>query len=286
MTSAGQLTTPRLLPCRDRQIVVGGEPLIVGVLNVTPDSFFDGGKFTVLESALAQAQRMVIDGAAMLDIGGQSTRPGHEEISDEEEIARVIPVLEAFAPRSSVPLSIDTYKPAVARAALRAGAHVLNDIHGLQRSPELAEVAAEFGCPVIVMHNDVAFPEFAGDPIQSIKRFFAASLEIAARSGISRERVILDPGIGFAKTPEQNLAIMGRLAELKCVGCPLLLGASRKSTIGRVLGGLPPEERLEGTLATTVLAVWQEVDFIRVHDVQANLRAAQMAYAIRQASSR
>lgn len=274
------------MPCRNRQIVVGGEPRIVGILNLTPDSFFDGGNFTGFDAALAQAQRLIAEGAAMLDIGGQSTRPGHEEIPDEEEIARVMPVLEALVLRTSVPLSIDTYKPAVARAALRAGAHVLNDIRGLQRSPELAEIAAEFGCPLIIMHQDAAFPGFAGDPIPHLRRFFAASLAVATRAGVARERVILDPGIGFAKTPGQNLAIMGRLAELKCFGCPLLLGASRKSTIGSVLGGLPPGERLEGTLATTALAVWQEVDLIRVHDVQANLRAAQMTYAIRQASCR
>jgi dihydropteroate synthase len=272
--------------CRDRQLVLGGEPLMVGIINITPDSFFDGGKFAARDAAIAQAERLVAEGAALLDLGGQSTRPGHEEVSVEEEIARVVPVIAALAPRLPVPLSIDTYKPDVARAALRAGAHLVNDVHGLQGDLQIAAIVAEFGCPVIVMHNEATFLEFAGDPIERMKRFFDTSLAIAARAGIPREQMILDPGIGFAKTPAQNLALMGRLGELRSFGCPLLLGASRKSTLGRVLGGLPPEERLEGTLATTALAVWQGVEFIRVHDVQANLRAAKVAYAIRQASSR
>ncbi len=261
--------------------------MLVGILNITPDSFFDGGKFATAEAALLQARRLIAEGAGMLDLGGQSTRPGHEEVSVAEEIARVVPVIAVLASQTPVPLSIDTYKPEVARAALRAGAHLINDVHGLQRAPEMAAVAVEFDCPVIVMHHDATFPEFTGDPIEKIRAFFLRSLEIAVQAGIGRDRTILDPGIGFAKTHEQNLAILGRLAELKTLGCPLLLGASRKSVIGRVLGAppLPPEERLEGTLATTALAVWQGVDFIRVHDVQANLRAARTAHAIRQHAS-
>jgi dihydropteroate synthase len=270
----------RQLKCRDRAVVVGRETLLVGILNLTPDSFSDGGKFAAGESALAQASRLVEDGAAIIDVGGQSTRPGYEEISDEEEISRVVPAITALVPRLPVPISIDTYKPAVARAALQAGAHLINDIYGLQRNPELARLAAEFGCPVVVMHNDAAFREAPGDTIYKIKIFFDRSREIAAQAGLAENLIVLDPGIGFGKTQEQNLEILARLSELKLLGFPLWLGASRKSVIGNVLG-LPPDERLEGTLATTALAVWQGVEFIRVHDVRANARAAKMAAAIR-----
>lgn len=274
---------PHILCCRDRTLRLGGEPSIVGILNVTPDSFFDGGKFAAHAAAIVQADRMLSEGAVMLDVGGQSTRPGHEEISAKEEVTRIVPVISALAGRVAVPISIDTYKPVVARAALTAGAHVLNDIHGLQRSPELADLAAEFGCPVIVMHHDAAFRGTCGGTLERMKSFFDRSLAIAARAGITRTQIILDPGIGFAKTPEQNLELLGRLAELRSFGCPLLVGASRKSVIAHVLS-LPVEERLEGTLAITALSVWQGVDLIRVHDVCANVRAARMARAIRAAS--
>jgi dihydropteroate synthase len=280
MNPPTQPAASRQLKCRDRVVTIGGETLLVGILNITPDSFSDGGKFATVESALAQAVRLVEEGAAIIDVGGQSTRPGFEEISVEEEIARVVPVITALVPKLPVPVSIDTYKPAVARAALQAGAHLLNDIHGLQRSPELARLAAEFGCPVVVMHNDATFREARGDTIYKIKIFFDRSLEIAAQAGLAQDLIILDPGIGFGKTHEQNLEILARLSELKLLGFPLWLGASRKSVIGNVLA-LPPEERLEGTLATTALAVWQGVGFVRVHDVRANARAAKMAAAIR-----
>jgi len=280
MPLPSQTAESRQLKCRDRPVMVGRETLLVGILNLAPDSFFDGGKFSGVESALAQAGRLVEEGAAIIDVGGQSTRPGYEEISAEEEIARVVPAITALVSRLPVPVSIDTYKPAVARAALQAGAHLLNDIHGLQHSPELARLAAEFGCPVVVMHNDAAFREAPGDSIYKLKMFFDRSLEIAAQAGIPDDLIVLDPGIGFGKTQEQNLEILARLAELKLLGFPLWLGASRKSVVGNVLA-LPPEERLEGTLATTALAVWQGVGFIRVHDVRANARAAKMAAAIR-----
>jgi len=280
MPPPGQIAETRLLKCRDREITVGLETRLVGILNVTPDSFFDGGKFADTESAVAQAGHLVGEGAAVIDVGGQSTRPGHEEISAEEEIARVVPVIAALVSRLETPVSIDTYKPPVARAALEAGVHLLNDIHGLQRSPEMARLAAESGCAVMVMHHDASFREMPGDVIENIKKFFGRSLEIAARAGVAEDRIVLDPGIGFAKTQRQNLEIMARLAELKPLGFPLLLGASRKSAIGNVLG-LPPAERLEGTLATTALAVWQGVEFVRVHDVRANARAAKMAAALR-----
>jgi dihydropteroate synthase len=271
---------PRRLVCRERSLLLDGTPKMVGIINLTDDSFFDGGRFASTEAAVAQALKLTAEGAAILDLGGQSTRPGYAEVSAEEEIARVVPVITALLGKTSVPLSIDTYKPLVARAALTAGAHVLNDIHGFQGDETLAHIAAEFGCAVILMHNDAAFKTAHLDPIAAMLAFFDRSLAIAARAGVSREKILLDPGIGFAKSHEQNLALLARLDELRVLGLPLLLGASRKSVIGNILT-LPPEERLEGTLATTALAVWQGVEFIRVHDVCANARAAQTAAAIR-----
>jgi dihydropteroate synthase len=272
----------RRLLCRGLKVELGGAPKMIGIVNITDDSFFDGGRFASTEAAVAQGLKLVAEGAAMLDLGGQSTRPGFAEISPEEEIARVIPVIEALAKKTSVPLSIDTYKPLVARAALVAGVHVLNDIHGFQGlgAAELAGIAAESGCTVILMHNDAAYKATKLDPVAAMLAFFDRSLAVAARAGVARDKIILDPGIGFAKTHEQNLALIARLDELHVLGLPLLLGASRKSVIGNILE-LPPAERLEGTLATTALAVWQRVEFIRVHDVQANLRAAQVAVALR-----
>jgi dihydropteroate synthase len=253
---------------------------LVGILNLTDDSFFDGGRYVGFDAAINQAERMVSEGAAMIDIGGQSTRPGYQEIGAAEEIAKVVPVIGELLKRVAVPLSIDTYKPEVARAALEVGAHVLNDVHGLQGNPELARLAAEFRCPVIVMHQEAGFPESQGDTIKKMKAFFTRSMEIAGQAGVPRDNLIIDPGIGFAKAHKQNLEILARLSDLKALGCPLLLGASRKSVIGNVLS-LPPSERLEGTLATTALAVWQGVDFLRVHDVLANARVVKMIEAIR-----
>jgi dihydropteroate synthase len=271
--------TARTLDCRGRSLALGVEAQFVGIVNATPDSFFDGGRFTSAETAAAQAARLVAEGAAAVDLGGQSTRPGHAEVSAQEEIARVRPLLERIIAAVSVPVSIDTYKPAVARAALEAGAHWVNDVRGFQGDPDMARIVAEYGCPAILMHNDPGFVGAAGDSTDKIKRFFDRSLEIAAAAGVPPERIILDPGIGFAKTAEQSLEILARLNELREWGFPLLLGASRKSAIGQVLG-LPPEERLEATLATTVLAVCQGVELLRVHDVMANLRAARVAEAV------
>jgi len=276
----------RELPCRDRLLLLGREPLIVGILNVTDDSFFDGGRFSAPGAALAQADRLVSEGAAVIDIGGQSTRPGYAELPPDEEIRRVVPVIRELARRLDTPLSIDTYRPAVARAALEAGAHIVNDIHGLQRDPAMAAVIAESGAAAILMHNDPAFPDLpaGADLIPPMRAFFDRTLSLAVRAGIDPARIVLDPGIGFAKTHAQNLGILARLSALRPAGHPLLLGASRKSVIGRALD-LPPGERLEGTLAITALAVSQGVDFLRVHDVRANRRAALMAAAIRDTSS-
>jgi len=267
------------IDCRGRALELGQGTRLLGILNVTPDSFFDGGRFAGVEAAVAHGRRLVEEGAAVIDIGGQSTRPGHAEIPAAEEIARIRPVVEALAAAVAVPLSIDTYKPPVARAALAAGGHLLNDVHGFQGDAGMAAVAAEFGCPVILMHHDRNFPQAPGATMEKIRRFFARSLQIAADAGVPADRIILDPGIGFFKTQAQNLEILGQLGALRSLGRPILLGASRKSVIGRVLG-LAPEDCLEGTLATTVLAVAQGVELVRVHDVLANARAVEMAEAI------
>jgi dihydropteroate synthase len=273
---------PRVLPLRRGTLTLDGDPKIVGILNVTPDSFFDGGFHAASEAALKHAERMVGEGAAMIDVGGQSTRPGHVEVPPAEECARVVPVVAALAGRVNVPISIDTYQPEVARAAVEAGADVINDVHGFQRRAELADIAAQYGCGAILMHNDPGFREATGGTLQRVAAFLERSVGIALAAGVMRERIILDPGIGFAKTHEQNLEILARLGELRALGFPLLLGASRKSVIGNVLA-LPPAGRLEGTLATTALGVWHGADFLRVHDVLANLRAARVARAIRSA---
>jgi dihydropteroate synthase len=254
----------------------------MGILNVTPDSFADGGQFLDSAQAIEHAKLMAAEGAAIIDIGGQSTRPGFPEISAEEEVRRILPVVQCLARDLSLLLSIDTYKPTVARAALAAGAHLLNDVSGLQGDPAMAQVAAEFSCPVVVMHQEKDFRERSGDVMEKLNTFFAASIRVAEQAGLAPERLILDPGIGFLKTQEQNLEIIARLDELRVLGLPILLGVSRKSTIGNVLD-LPAAQRLEGTLAVTALAVWLGVEIVRVHDVQANLRAAKMASALRAA---
>ncbi len=276
----------------------------MGILNLTPDSFSDGGLFLrngptgsqyrsaagttqetqiEVDRAVGHAERMAAEGAAIIDVGGQSTRPGFEEISPEEEIARVIPVITALAGRMDRVISIDTYKPAVARAALAAGAHLLNDVRGLQGDPEIAALAAEFSAPVVIMHQDPTFREDPADTVEKLCRFFEKSLAIAAAAGIPRKRCILDPGIGFLKSHQQNLEIIARLGEVRALSLPILLGVSRKSTIGEVLA-LPAAERLEGTLVTTALAAWQGIEIVRVHEVQANVRAAKMAAALRAAA--
>jgi dihydropteroate synthase len=274
------MASPRTLDCRGRRLVLGERMLLMGILNVTPDSFYDGGQFAAPEIAFGQAGRLVAEGADLVDLGGQSTRPGNRpELPAAEEIARILPVLEPLVAALPAPVSVDTYRPEVARAALRAGAHLINDIRGFQGDPAMAEVVAEYGCPAVLMHFDRGFSGAPGDAIGRILAYFERSLGIAARAGIPPGRLVLDPGIGFAKTAEESLEIMGRLDELKVLGLPLLLGASRKSPLGHVLG-LPPAERLEATLATTVLAVVQGVELVRVHDVAANGRAARVAEAV------
>ncbi len=257
---------------------LGRRTLIMGILNVTPDSFSDGGLFAEFDQAITQAEKLVADGADIIDIGGESTRPGATPVSAEIEIRRVKPVLEAVKARTKVPISIDTYKAQTARVALAAGAGILNDVWGLQREPEIARVAAAHGAPVIAMHNRM---EVDGtiDIVEDMLSFFERSLAIARAAGIPDNHVMLDPGIGFGKTFEQNLEALRRLAELKALGFPLLVGTSRKSMIGKILSATT-SDRLEGTIASNIIAITRGADILRVHDVGAHVRAARVADAI------
>ena len=254
-----------------------GHTYIMGILNVTPDSFSDGGRYDSVNEAFKHARQMVMDGADLIDIGGESTRPGHEVISDEEEINRIVPVIELIKRHLDVPVSVDTYKPAVARAAIEAGADMINDIWGLKKDPEMAKVIAETGVACCLMHNrDTAeYEDLIPDCIEELKE----TLRIAEEAGIEKDKIILDPGIGFGKTYAHNLLVLKHLNEFHALGCPLLLGTSRKSVIGLTLD-LPTDERLEGTLATTVMGVMAGMSFVRVHDITANERAIAMTEAI------
>ena len=252
----------------------------MGIVNVTPDSFSDGGLFRSREAALSHALQLEADGADIVDVGGESTRPGHLPVSAEEEQARVIPVIEAVASRVQVPVSIDTYKASTARKALAAGARIVNDVWGLQRDPEIANVAAEFGAPVIVMHNREA-SDPALDVMDEMRSFFDRSLAIARRAGIPDGHIILDPGIGFGKSLEQHLEALRRLPELKALGFPVLVGISRKSVLGRVHNAsIPPGERLFGSIAAHVLAGTLGADIVRVHDVRQHVEALQVVDAV------
>lgn len=265
-----------ILKCRDKNIELGKKTLIMGILNVTPDSFSDGGRYNNLDSALEQAKKMVEDGVDIIDIGGESTRPGHTQISEEEEIGRVVPVIEMLSKELDIIISIDTYKYQVAEAALKAGAHIINDIWGLQYdNGEMAKLAAEYNVPVIAMHNQNG-TEYSEDIILSMKKFFERTYEISDRYGISRDNIILDPGIGFGKGMEENIEVLARLEELRDMG-RILLGTSKKRFIGTILGGLSTDERVEGTVATTVIGIGKGVDIVRVHNVLENKRAALVA---------
>lgn len=265
-----------ILKCRDKNIELGKKTLIMGILNVTPDSFSDGGRYNNLDSALEQAKKMVEDGVDIIDIGGESTRPGHTQISVEEEIERVVPVIEMLSKELDVIISIDTYKYQVAEAALKAGAHIINDIWGLQYdNGEMAMLAAEYNVPVIAMHNQNG-TEYSEDIILSMRKFFERTYEISDRYGISRDNIILDPGIGFGKGMKENIEVLARLEELRDMG-RILLGTSKKRFIGTILGGLSTDERVEGTVATTVIGIGKGVDIVRVHNVLENKRAALVA---------
>lgn len=256
----------------------GQKTYIMGILNVTPDSFSDGGDFVSVEKAIEHAKEMIEQGADIIDIGGESSRPGHTRISTEEELRRVIPVIKRLAKETNAIISLDTIRSKVAEEGINNGVHIINDIWGLQGDSEMAQVVAKHNTSVIIMHNQEG-TDYRDDIVKEINRFFKKSIKIALDAGISEDKIILDPGIGFGKTSDQNIILMSRLNEIKELGYPVLLGTSRKSTIGKILN-LPPKERMEGTLATTVMGIIQGMDIIRVHDVKENLRAAKVTDAI------
>ena len=266
------------IKCGKKDFKFGSQTYMMGILNVTPDSFSDGGEFVDVEAAIKHAKEMISDGADIIDIGGESTRPGSTEVGADDELKRVLPVVKRLAEETDIPISVDTYKASVAEKVLEAGAHIINDVWGLQRDPDIASVISKYGVPVVMMHNQKG-TEYTKDIVESICDFFRISIEIALNAGIKKEKIILDPGIGFGKTPEQNMVVMSRLGELNDLGYPILLGTSRKSMIGKILD-LTPKERVEGTVATTVMGIMQGVDIVRVHDIKENLRAAKVTDAI------
>lgn len=267
----------------NKEFLTEGHTYICGILNATPDSFSDGGKWNDRERALKRVEEMVAEGADLIDIGGESTRPGYTPLSEEEEMARVLPVIEAVKASFDVPLSLDTCKPKVAEAGIRAGADMINDVWGLRYHEQMAGVIAASGLPCCLMHNRKQadyrdlLPEVAGDLQESVR--------LAEAAGIAREKIILDPGVGFSKSYEHNLEVICRLEELRDLGFPLLLGCSRKSVIGLTLD-LPADQRIEGTLVTTVMGVIKGCMFVRVHDIKENVRAVKMARAILDSDSR
>lgn len=261
----------------NREFTVGNHTYIMGILNVTPDSFSDGGKYEQIDAALKQAEKMIAEGADIIDIGGESTRPGYTLLSEEEEIARVVPAIKAIKENFDIPVSVDTYKGKVAKAAIDAGADLINDIWGLKYDDILAGAIAESNLPCCLMHNRKEAD--CHDFMQDVMADLGETIKIAQKAGIGNDKIILDPGVGFGKTYENNLEIIHKLEQLHALGYPLLLGTSRKSVIGLTLD-LPVQERVEGTLVTTVMAVMKKCAFVRVHDVKENKRAITMAEAI------
>jgi dihydropteroate synthase len=261
---------------------------VMGIINVTPDSFSDGSDNFRYEDALASALRMVEEGADILDIGGESTRPGAQAVSLEDELLRVLPLVEYLAPRVKVPISVDTYKAKVARRAVEAGAAIVNDISGLRLDPEMASAVAETGAGVVVMHmrgvprdmqSDTNYEDLTGEVYASL----AGSVKLALEAGVARGKIIVDPGIGFGKSVDGNLTLLRRLHEFTSLGLPILMGASRKSFIGKVLGIENPKERLEGSLSAASLSVFLGANIIRVHDVRETRRAVDLAWAVKNA---
>ena len=272
-----------LLPtrCGNTEFRWGDKTYVMGVCNLSPDSFSGDGLGNDIEATVAQARRFVAEGADIIDIGGESTRPGTEPLSEDDidrELALVIPAIERLAGELPVPLSIDTYKSAVASRAVKAGAAMINDIWGLKRDPAIARVAAEAGVPIILMANERDAPPSTGIMAKVISDL-EGSINLAMKAGVPRENIIIDPGIGFGKSLEQNLEIINRLADLKSLGSPILLGTSRKSMIGLVLD-LPPDQRVEGTAATVAIGIANGADIVRVHDVEQMIRVCRMSDAI------
>jgi len=272
------VAAPAPITIGGREFAWGTRTYVMGIINLTPDSFSGDGLAYDADAAVRRAVQMREDSADIIDIGGESTRPGAEELPAEEEARRALPVIEALARDLNIPVSIDTYKAEVARAALEAGAAMINDVHGFRREPQIAAVAAEFAVPAIAMHNQRG-REFR-DTIGNIVDGLLESMRIARENGLPEEQVIVDPGFNFGWTDEQALEMLRRLGEVRVLGRPLLIGTSRKSTIGKVLGGLPVEERLEGTAATVAIAIANGADIVRVHDVKEMARVARMTDAI------
>lgn len=268
----------RSYPFKDMTLTLGERTLIMGILNVTPDSFSDGGQFNSVDRALRHAEEMIKDGADIIDVGGESTRPGHEPVGEQEELERVIPIVEALHRElPHVPISVDTYKAKVAEASLKAGAHIINDVWGFKADEKMAQVAAEFGCPVILMHN--RHDRNYTDLLKDVSNDLMESVALAQKAGVSEERIILDPGIGFAKDYHENLYVMHELDRLAELGYPLLLGTSRKRFIRTALD-LPVDEVVLGTAATVALGIAQGCQIVRVHDVKEIKQTAQMCDAI------
>ena len=262
---------------RNTEFDVKNHTYIMGILNVTPDSFSDGGKWNTLDHAMKHVETMLADGADLIDVGGESTRPGHTPVGAQEEIERVLPVIEAIRSRFDVPISVDTYKGSVADASLKAGADLINDVWGLKYDPEMAPVIARHNAPCCLMHNkeNTEYKNFLVDMLSETQE----CVNIARKAGIKDENIILDPGVGFGKTYEMNLETMNHLELFQHLGFPVLLGTSRKSMIGLTLD-LPIDQRVEGTLATSVIGVMKGCAFVRVHDVKENRRVIQMTEAI------
>lgn len=268
-----------ILHSQNKTIELGKRTLIMGILNVTTDSFSDGGDYTDIDLAVERAKEMVKEGADIIDVGGMSTRPGHEEISIELELERVIPVIKRISKEIDTIISIDTYRYEVAEEAIKNGAHIINDVWGLQfDNGEMAKIASKYNTVVIAMHNQNG-TEYKEDIMLSMRKFFNKTFEIAEKNGLSKDKIIIDPGIGFGKDIKLNLEVLHRMNEIRDIG-PILLGASRKRFIGTLLNNLPPKERTEGTIATTIAGIERGADIVRVHDVLQNKRAVLVADAI------
>ena len=269
-----------------RRLVLDAAPLLMGVVNITPDSFSDGGMLTNTTDAIAHGRRLAADGADIIDVGGESTRPGHAPLDAQTERARVLPVIDGLVAGGPTPVSIDTYKSEIADAALTAGASIVNDVWGAQRDPAIAGVAARHGAPIILMHNrETTDP--ALDILADVMAFLERSIAIALKAGVPRAQIVVDPGIGrFGKTPEQSLTLIRNLAKLHELGCPVLLGASRKSVIGVVTGQAVPAERVAGSIAAHLYGVSQGASIIRVHDVAEHAQAFKVWAALTQATER
>lgn len=261
----------------NRQMDLKNHCHVMGILNVTPDSFSDGGKYNQMDAALMHAEQMVHDGADVIDVGGESTRPGYRQISIQEEIERVVPVIEKIKERLDVPVSIDTYKSQVAEAALKAGADLVNDIWGFRADPQMAQITAKYQAACCLMHNrqEAVYDDFWTDFMNDMK----ICVDLAREAGVEEDKILLDPGVGFGKTYEHNLAVINHLDRMKELGLPILLGTSRKSVIGLTLD-LPADQRVEGTLATTALGIMRGASFVRVHDVKENCRLIRMMEAM------